>query len=119
VIEDVANAGEHSGPGWPDQSWRSSCTFARLAFTRLERYGVSHLAAALQVPSVVVASGGDPGRWAPLDNQRHRVVFQPIECRPCAYAECPISHPCATAVTPAMLLAVSDELLSAQVAQQP
>jgi ADP-heptose:LPS heptosyltransferase len=80
--------------------------------------GVSHLAAALQVPSVVVASGGDPSRWAPLDDQRHRVVFQPIECRPCAYDECPIGHPCATAVTPDMLLAVADELLSAQVVQQ-
>ena len=60
--------------------------------------GVSHIAAALGRPSVVVSCGADVARWAPLDAERHRVLWQPMACRPCAHAECPFEHDCARAI---------------------
>ena len=66
---------------------------------------VSHIAAALGCPSVIVSCGADVARWAPLDASRHRVLWQALPCRPCAYAECPIGHACAEAITAEAVLA--------------
>jgi ADP-heptose:LPS heptosyltransferase len=69
--------------------------------------GVSHVASAVGARSVVIVMGSDPGRWAPLNTQRHTTLFEPIECRPCAYDVCPIGHACATAVTIDSVLAAA------------
>lgn len=39
--------------------------------------GVSHIAAGLRLPSVVVFSKADMQRWAPLDQQLHRCLWDP------------------------------------------
>jgi len=57
--------------------------------------GISHIAAAMATASVVVASGSDTHRWAPLDHERHRVLADYPPCRPCMFRECPYGHPCA------------------------
>jgi ADP-heptose:LPS heptosyltransferase len=55
--------------------------------------GVSHLAAGLRVPSVVVSTGNNPARWAPANGGLHRVL-----CR-------------ADGVPPGAVLAQADDLL--------
>lgn len=60
--------------------------------------GISHLAAALGRPSVVVGCGYDAERWAPPDAQRHRVLTHAVPCRPCNHHSCPYDHECATGV---------------------
>ncbi|NGM86614.1 glycosyltransferase family 9 protein [Parapusillimonas sp. SGNA-6] len=67
--------------------------------------GISHVAAAVGAPSVVIASGSDVARWAPADTRLHTVLHAPMACRPCAHDVCPLGHPCAYAVT-------TDEVLS-------
>lgn len=74
--------------------------------------GVSHIAAAVATPSVIVCSGADPRRWAPLDHKRHRVVYAAVTCRPCAHAVCPIGHPCAENVSAEKVLSEALRLCS-------
>lgn len=73
--------------------------------------GVSHLAAAVATPSVVICSGADPRRWAPLDGRRHRLLHQPVACRPCMHFDCPLEgHPCAEKISADMVWAEAADL---------
>jgi len=79
--------------------------------------GVSHVAAALGVPSVVIGLSSDIERWAPLDRARHRVLYHPIECSPCGFVICPIGHRCVTSVTPEEVISTADSLLYTEAGQ--
>ena len=51
--------------------------------------GPSHVACAVDCPSVTLFGPADVGRWAPLDRQRHPIVRHAVPCSPCGYWECP------------------------------
>jgi len=75
--------------------------------------GVSHIAAALKAPSVIIANGSDPRRWAPLDRQLHRVLWHPTDCRPCAHAACPLpGHPCAAGISAERVIEEASRLVA-------
>ncbi|RZS85804.1 glycosyltransferase family 9 protein [Pigmentiphaga kullae] len=73
--------------------------------------GVSHVAAAMRTPSVVVASGSDVHRWAPADRTRHVVLWHDVACRPCAYPDCPIGHPCALGIKASEVIRQAERML--------
>lgn len=73
--------------------------------------GLAHVAAAVGVRSVIVASGSDVARWAPLDGARHRVLAHDVPCRPCAHSQCPVGHPCALGVDVGAVLQAAQEAL--------
>ena len=74
--------------------------------------GVSHIAAAMNAPSVVVASGSDVKRWRPLDAEHHPVMWHDVPCRPCAFDACPVGHHCALGVSADAVIAEARRLLS-------
>ncbi|HVW37548.1 MAG TPA: glycosyltransferase family 9 protein [Pirellulales bacterium] len=73
--------------------------------------GVSHIASALRTPSILIVTGSDAKRWAPLDGSRHRVVRHRVACQPCEHVVCPIDHPCGTGVEVSNVLEIASELL--------
>jgi ADP-heptose:LPS heptosyltransferase len=81
--------------------------------------GVSHIAAATATPSVVVCCGADPGRWAPLDRERHTVLHADVACRPCAHEACPIGHPCARDVSASEVLGAALRLCAGEATAAP
>lgn len=57
--------------------------------------GTTHLAAAVDVPCVVVQSANSfPGHWDPLGD-RHKVIRADVPCAGCLLQTCPVEdHPC-------------------------
>ena len=94
--------------------WTLGALIARASLLICNDTGVSHVAAALATPSVVVSCGADVARWAPLDSRRHRVLWSAEPCRPCSFPTCPYAHPCATAISEEQVTAAALQVLSEQ-----
>lgn len=93
--------------------WTMGALLERARLLVCNDTGVSHVAAALGVRSVVVSSGADVARWAPSDAQRHPVLWADAPCRPCSVAVCPVGHPCARGVTAAQVIDAARQQLAA------
>lgn len=81
--------------------------------------GISHVAAAVATPSVIVSCGSDTQRWAPLDHARHRTVSAEAACRPCMHHACPTGHECARSVAADAVAALAARLLDSTTGIHP
>lgn len=74
--------------------------------------GVSHIAAAVATPSVVVSCSADAQRWAPLDQESHRVLHEPFDGKTVPHETCPLpEHPCSRNVSAEMVWEETASLL--------
>lgn len=75
--------------------------------------GPAHVAEAVGTPSVTIFGSADHRRWAPLNQERHRIVRHPVECSPCPHWECPIDHRCLRWLEPDLVVETAADLLLA------
>lgn len=80
--------------------------------------GVSHIASAVNTPSVIVVSGSDPVRWAPLNSDLHKTVLHPVDCRPCFDTYCPFDLKCGRGVQPEQVENQAQTLLKQKVSDE-
>ena len=73
--------------------------------------GPSHIACAVDTPSITLFGPADFRRWAPLDTIRHPFVRRPVACSPCGYWKCPIDHRCLRWLSPEMVLPLAQSFL--------
>jgi heptosyltransferase-2 len=80
--------------------------------------GISHLAAAVGTPSVVIFGPTDPEATRPWDGPRGdgrpvriALVRHAPLCAPCRFRVCPIDHACMTAIGPEDVAAAARSLL--------
>jgi heptosyltransferase-2 len=61
--------------------------------------GPSHIAAALERPTLVIFGPTDPRTTRPYSGTAE-LIRRPPDCAPCMLRDCPIDHRCMTAITP-------------------
>ncbi len=85
--------------------------------------GVVHLAAAVGTPVVAIFGPSNDRAWGPYPHGEHRVVRATLPCSPCFYRGKSLGTPqgcptrdCLQLVTPEMVLAAAEDLLSRRAA---
>ncbi|MDQ3252903.1 MAG: lipopolysaccharide heptosyltransferase II [Acidobacteriota bacterium] len=72
--------------------------------------GPAHIAAAINLPTLVIFGPTDPTTTRPF-SEFAEVVREPPECAPCMLRDCPIDHRCMTAITPWDIFMRADRML--------
>jgi heptosyltransferase-2 len=73
--------------------------------------GARHVAAAFEVPTIVLMGPTAIG-YTNLNLKRTKVLREPVDCSPCQLKVCPIDHRCMTRLLPARVLAEARAALS-------
>ena len=73
--------------------------------------GARHIAAAFEVPTIVLMGPTAVG-YTNLNLERTKLLREPVECSPCQLKVCPIDHRCMTRLLPARVLAEARAALS-------
>jgi ADP-heptose:LPS heptosyltransferase len=82
--------------------------------------GTTHMAAALDVPSVVLfADRTRPGQWEPLGD-RHILIRKAVACGGCLKRDCPVpDHPCMTGISVDEVWAAMEKALGVPLSVTP
>jgi heptosyltransferase-2 len=73
--------------------------------------GPAHLGAALDTPTLVIFGPTNPLTTYPLSSLAE-IIRRPPDCAPCMLRDCPIDHPCMTAISPAEVFERASAMLS-------
>lgn len=80
--------------------------------------GSRHIAAALQVPQVVIYGPTDPA-WSSFQTERTVIVRKSgLDCSPCHLRHCPIAHPCMEEIAPEEIADAFGQLITTR-SQKP
>jgi len=76
--------------------------------------GPAHIAAALNLPALVIFGPTDPTTTRPF-SESAEVIRRPPDCAPCMLRDCPIDHRCMTAITPTEVYVRACRIVGARV----
>lgn len=79
--------------------------------------GPSHIAQALNTPSITIFGAASFEDWAAGDTTLHRALSVPVSCRPCFLSECPIGYQCLHGITTGHVIHHAAEVLHKQALQ--